>query len=91
MVRSAKIRVLNSENRNSIIIQRPIQHLIPLEIRAKTSNDMGNDASEESFNTKEQIEGQVNDSAKTSIGKEKSTKKKGRCSSRLLHKLSEQV
>lgn len=43
VVRSAKIRVLNNDNRRFIIMRRPIQLLIPLEIRAATSKDMDND------------------------------------------------
>lgn len=31
--------MLNSETRKPIIIRRPIQHLIPLEIRAKFGNE----------------------------------------------------
>lgn len=34
IVRSAKIRVLNSDKRKPIILRRPIQHLIPLEVCA---------------------------------------------------------
>ena len=32
MVRSATVRVLHKENKKIIILRRPIQHLIPLEI-----------------------------------------------------------
>ena len=42
VVRSAKIRVLNSETRNPIVIRRPIQHLIPLEIRCDKESVDGN-------------------------------------------------
>lgn len=35
VVRSAKIRVLNNQNRKPVLLRRPIQHLIPLEVRAE--------------------------------------------------------
>ena len=60
VVRSAKTRILNSDNRRSIIMRRPIQHLIPLEIRAATSKDtskdIDNDASEEPPKAEEPME-----------------------------------
>ena len=36
IVRSAKISVLNESNKRIVHLRRPIQHLVPLEIRAKT-------------------------------------------------------
>ena len=39
VVRSAKIRVLNNETRNSVILRRPIQHLIPLEIYCESARE----------------------------------------------------
>ncbi|CAB3977862.1 Hypothetical predicted protein [Paramuricea clavata] len=56
VVRSAKIRVLNSETRKPIIIRRPIQHLIPLEIRSKFGNEHEEDlvdVNEESSGTQD--------------------------------------
>ena len=37
VVRSTKIRVLNNDNRKPIILRRPLQHLIPLEVRSNTN------------------------------------------------------
>ena len=81
-VRSAKIRVLNSDNRRSIIMRRPIQHSIPLEIRAATGKD--NNASEEPPKAEEPIEEPEKNAAKAMqhCRKEESTEKKGSCSRR---------
>ena len=89
-VRAAKIRVLNSDNRRSIIMRRPIQHLIPLEIRAATGKD--NNASEEPPKAEEPIEEPEKNAAKASIVEKKNRpKRKAAAQGELIRKLSEQL
>ena len=55
VVRSATVRVLDKENKKIIILRRPIQHLIPLEIRSKI--DEPETVKEKSEGVEEQPEG----------------------------------
>ena len=45
VVRAAKVRVVNQDTGKSFLLRRPIQHLIPLEIRPSYSMNDGNDQS----------------------------------------------
>jgi hypothetical protein len=83
VVRSAKIRVLNSETRKPIIIRRPIQHLIPLEIRSKLGNEDKElvDVNEESSGTQETAV----------VEKKNRPKRKAAVQGELVRKLSKQT
>ena len=53
VIRAARVRVVNSENSKSSYLRRPIQHLIPLEVRS-TSEDRG-EANQPTQNSNEDI------------------------------------
>jgi len=47
VVRSAKVRVLDKENKKIIFLRRPIQHLIPLEIQEDVKIEISGEQREE--------------------------------------------
>ena len=95
VVRSAKIRVLNSETRKPIIIQRPIQHLIPLEIRSKFGIEDEEelvDVNEESSGTQDLSTEPLDSDVKTAVVEKKNRpKRKAAVQGELVRKLSKQT
>ncbi|CAB4012078.1 Hypothetical predicted protein [Paramuricea clavata] len=95
VVRSAKIRVLNSETRKPIIIRRPIQHLIPLEIRSKIGNKHEEelvDVNEESSGTQDLSTEPLDIDVKTAVVEKKNRpKRKAAVQGELVRKLSKQT
>ena len=82
-VRSAKIKVLNSDSRKPIIIRRPVQHLIPLEIH-------GNEA-EESVEGPTQTTEPLQKDDSTNVTKPVRPRRKTAAQGELLRKLSKQM
>ena len=95
VVRSAKIRVLNSETRKPIIIRRPIQHLIQLEIRSKFGNKDEEelvDVNEESSGTQDLSTEPLDSDVKTAVVEKKNRpKRKAAVQGELVRKLSKQT
>ncbi|CAB3997786.1 Hypothetical predicted protein [Paramuricea clavata] len=95
VVRSEKIRVLNSETRKPIIMRRPIQHLIPLEIRSKFGNENEEeqvDVNEESSETQDLSTEPLDSDVKTAVVEKKNRpKRKAAVQGELVRKLSKQT
>jgi hypothetical protein len=93
VVTSAKIRVLNSETRKPII-RRPIQHLIPLEIRSKFGNEDKElvDVNEKSSGTQDLSTEPLDSDVKTAVVEKKNRpKRKAAVQGELVRKLSKQT
>ena len=95
LLRSAKIRVFNSETRKPIIIRRPIQHLIPLEIRSKFDNKDEEevvDVNEELSGTQDLSTEPLDSDVKTAVVEKKNRPKgKEAVQGELVRKLSKQT
>ena len=87
--------MLNSETRKPIIIRRPIQHLIPLEIRSKFGNEDEEelvDVNEESSGTQDFSTEPLNSDVKTVVVEKKNRpKRKAAVQGELVRKLSKQT
>lgn len=55
IVRSAEVRVLSNDNKRTVVLRRPIQHLIPLEVQ----DTSGVQDTSEVQDTREEVKGQV--------------------------------
>ena len=87
--------MLNSEIRKPIIIRRPIQHLIPLEIRSKFGNEDEEelvDVNEESSGTQDLSTEPLDSDVKTAVVEKKNRpKRKAAVQGELVRKLSKQT
>ena len=61
MVRSAEVRVLSNDNKRTVILRMPIQHLIPLEVQDSSAVQDLNDVQDSS---EVQDSNEVQDSSK---------------------------
>ncbi|XP_028413524.1 uncharacterized protein LOC114536361 [Dendronephthya gigantea] len=66
VIRSAEVRVLSNDNKKTVVLRRPIQHLIPLEVQGTSkvqSSDEVQDASEVQVTSESQIIDEIKNSS----------------------------